>query len=73
MGSEPNIDELVKSLILLDVAYKRLFTKPSTLRLTCRHRAARNFVRVDDWSVGDGKPGPISSKLKETYGDLVAA
>jgi len=25
-----NLDELVKSLILLDVAHKRLFTKPST-------------------------------------------
>ncbi len=26
-----NVDELVKSLILLDVAHKRLFTKPSML------------------------------------------
>ncbi len=26
-----NIDELVKGLILLNVAHKRLFTKPSTL------------------------------------------
>ena len=26
-----NIDEFVKGLILLDVAHKRLFTKPSTL------------------------------------------
>jgi len=30
-------------------------------------------VRVDDWVVGDGKPGPITSKLKEAFGDLRAA
>ena len=30
-------------------------------------------VRVNDWAVGDGKPGPITSKLKRAFGDLVAA
>ena len=30
-------------------------------------------VRVDDWIVGDGKPGPIASKLKRAFGDLVQA
>lgn len=30
-------------------------------------------VRVDDWVVGDGKPGPITSKLKQAFGDLRAA
>jgi len=30
-------------------------------------------VRVDDWAVGDGKPGPITSKLKQAFGDLRAA
>jgi len=29
------IDELVKSLILLDVAHKRLFTRPSRLNYEC--------------------------------------
>ena len=30
-------------------------------------------VRVDDWTVGDGKPGPITSKLKGAFGDLTPA
>jgi D-alanine transaminase len=30
-------------------------------------------VRVDDWAVGDGKPGPITLKLKQAFGDLRAA
>jgi branched-subunit amino acid aminotransferase/4-amino-4-deoxychorismate lyase len=30
-------------------------------------------VRVDDWAVGDGEPGPITSKLKQAFGDLRAA
>ncbi len=29
-------------------------------------------VRVDDWDVGDGNPGPITSKLKQAFGDLRA-
>ena len=30
-------------------------------------------VRVDDWVVGDGKPGPITSKLKQAFVDFRAA
>lgn len=29
-------------------------------------------TRVDDWTVGSGKPGPVTKKLKEAFRDLVA-
>lgn len=29
-------------------------------------------VQVDDWQVGNGKPGPITMKLQKAYKDLVA-
>ena len=30
-------------------------------------------VQVDDWQVGDGKPGPLTRKLQQAYRDFVAS
>jgi len=30
-------------------------------------------VQVDDWRVGDGKPGPVTTKLQRAFRDLVTA
>jgi branched-subunit amino acid aminotransferase/4-amino-4-deoxychorismate lyase len=29
-------------------------------------------VRVDDWTVGKGKPGPVCRKLQEAFTELIS-
>ncbi len=50
------IEELVKCLILLDVAHKRLFTKPSKIeeRGYFNHGDTESFSRINPPKVGGG-------------------
>jgi len=29
-------------------------------------------IQIDDWQVGNGKPGPITMKLQKAYKEMVA-
>lgn len=52
---------------------KRTLTGASELMVLGTTSGVVPVVQVDDWTVGNGKPGPITSNLKQAFEDLTAA
>jgi D-alanine transaminase len=55
------------------VIHKEKLGQASELMILGTTTEIMPVVQVDDWQVGDGKPGPVTIKLQRAFAELVAA